>query len=232
MKDKGKQKRIRIRQEQLRDAALEEDDGGVPLMQTAKRRWLDWKWIVTAISAITAVVSTLIAVNSADVAKSQFRLNKDLAQRAWEAEAPFLDLKMGQERNGLPNSVQIKNVGRRAAYNVSLGAIAGTRTPQQREIGPPARPDPVPLPKIHLVAGEIIDAALPRINIPEENWRRTVAGREILDIFYSLDYDDDRGVHTEWFCYEYSVAISAFAACRDFRAPPDVWVSVGPWKSR
>jgi hypothetical protein len=217
MKPNVKQKDVPT-QEERRDAAPQEDNAAAIPKQNREGRHYDWKWIATAVSIIV----------TAYVAISQFQLNKDLAQRAWEAEAPFLDLKMGQERNGFPNSVQIKNVGKRAAYNVSLGGISGLRTPQRRDIGPPAQPDYLPLPKTHLVAGEVIDVVLPRWKIPEDTWRRTTAGREILDIFYSLNYSDERGVHTEWFCYEYSTAISAFAACRDFRAPPDVWVTIGP----
>jgi len=162
---------------------------GVVMAGEPQKRSFDWKWLVTTIISATAVGALILNL-------VQFQYTKGLAQKASEAEGPFLDLKLVQEKNFLsPRAVQIRNVGKRPAYNVSLGDIAGVRRAgQQRDdMGPPARPDAVPLPKVHIFPEETLEVPLPQFTIPADYQKPVLAGSQIWDIFFLLSFYDPQG---------------------------------------
>ncbi len=181
------------------------------------------QWIVTTIIAIIATVAVVLYERTTS---QQYQLAKQLS----ELQAPFLNIaKLGQENSSLPHSVEIKNGGTSTAYYVTLYGIYGSYEPPRKNLGPPARPDAVPLTKVHLLPNETVEATLPVAKIPGDTWKRVLAGREMLNLFFMLSFTDQRGVHTEWFCFEYNTHVAHFVACPQFRGPPDVWVgSLGP----
>jgi hypothetical protein len=135
-------------------------------------------------------------------------------------------VKLGQNNLSLPHSVEIKNDGTSTAYSVTLRSIYGSYEPPRKNLGPPARPDPVPLTKADLLPNETVEATLPAAKIPGDTWNRVLAGREMLNLFFVLTFTDQQGLHTKWFCFEYNTQVAHFVACP---SPPDVWVGApGP----
>ena len=191
---------------------------GLPSQPGRSKR--DWKSVVSTTVAIAALVFGLL----------QFRWNRELVQREWDSGAPFLDIRLNQQKTASPRLIQIKNAGKRTAYDVSLSGIAGSRLPRSpsEEVRPPAKPDRVPLPKTFILGGDAIDVSVPEFVIPGDAWQQAIGKTQVLNVFYLLNFSDERGVHTEWFCFEYTPEISLFAACPNFHAPLDVWVKLGP----
>ena len=140
-------------------------------------------------------MTIIVAVAAVLVNGLQFLRYRELAQREWDSGAPFLDIGLGQEKMAFPHSIRIKNAGKRTAYDVSLEAIAGSRLSREpgAEVGPPAAPDRVPLPKTFLLAGDALDASIPEFVVRGDAWKQAIEKRQVLNVFYLLNFSDERG---------------------------------------